>query len=243
MPKMTGLKLCSSCKERKPNKDFSKCSANTDGLQSWCKKCTREKFRNVVQDGKTKQCDTCLKTLGLINFWICSLQSDGLGKTCKDCIKEIELDGTKRVCKWCLEIKPADAFGNGERYKNGKLPHCKSCKTQYVNRWRNHPENKDKCLEHQRSKRRQKKYHLEPGEFERRIEEQDNCCALCGKPFELDKSAKAPRVDHDHSTGKVRGILHSNCNVMIGLAEENTGTLRKAIDYIVKHLPSADASD
>lgn len=39
-------------------------------------------------------------------------------------------------------------------------------------------------------------------------------------------------VDHDHNTGRIRGILCRNCNVAIGYFKENTGNLKSAIAYL-----------
>ena len=38
---------------------------------------------------------------------------------------------------------------------------------------------------------------------------QNNTCAVCGKPF---TSWDRPVLDHDHTTGFIRGALHNSCN-------------------------------
>jgi hypothetical protein len=43
---------------------------------------------------------------------------------------------------------------------------------------------------------------------------QGNCCAICKRPF-----VKTPCVDHDHKTGKVRGLLCNSCNGVLGKVE------------------------
>lgn len=42
-------------------------------------------------------------------------------------------------------------------------------------------------------------------------------------------------IDHNHTTGIVRDVICHNCNVIIGLAKENTSTLEKIIKYIKLH--------
>ena len=63
------------------------------------------------------------------------------------------------------------------------------------------------------------------------FERQDGKCAICGtdKP---DLKGKNFRVDHDHETGKVRGLLCHNCNVSVGLMKESPSLLRKAAEYL-----------
>ena len=60
------------------------------------------------------------------------------------------------------------------------------------------------------------------------IEAQENKCAICGVEF-----TKTPCVDHDHATGKIRGLLCRKHNVMLGCANDNPEVLQKAIDYLI----------
>lgn len=49
----------------------------------------------------------------------------------------------------------------------------------------------------------------------RLLKEQDGKCPLCGK--EIDLSIKGEGViDHDHDTGRIRGLLHRSCNAAEG---------------------------
>lgn len=41
-------------------------------------------------------------------------------------------------------------------------------------------------------------------------------------------------VDHDHQTGKIRGLLCNNCNRAIGLLKDSSDILYKAAKYIEK---------
>jgi hypothetical protein len=42
-------------------------------------------------------------------------------------------------------------------------------------------------------------------------------------------------LDHDHSTGKVRGILCRSCNLLLGHAKESPARLRGAANYLEEH--------
>lgn len=47
---------------------------------------------------------------------------------------------------------------------------------------------------------------------------QGNVCALCKRKF---TAAQIPVLDHDHSTGAIRGVLHRGCNSLLGKWENN----------------------
>lgn len=73
-------------------------------------------------------------------------------------------------------------------------------------------------------------------EYDRLREEQNHRCKICG----TDRAARMHtdyswRVDHCHTTGKVRGLLCHNCNIAMGLLHENTETLNAMIKYIDHH--------
>lgn len=54
---------------------------------------------------------------------------------------------------------------------------------------------------------------------------QNNCCAIC-------KKARKLVVDHDHLTGRVRGLLCKGCNTALGVFGDSTVGLRQAIAYL-----------
>jgi len=58
---------------------------------------------------------------------------------------------------------------------------------------------------------------------------QGNRCAICRADSTPGKNW---HVDHCHGTGKIRGILCHHCNLMIGNARDNVGTLLAAVDYL-----------
>ena len=60
--------------------------------------------------------------------------------------------------------------------------------------------------------------------------EQGNACALCRKPF---TTAQPPCADHRHSRPpEPRGMVHSNCNSLIGFAKESPEICRAAAEYL-----------
>ena len=58
---------------------------------------------------------------------------------------------------------------------------------------------------------------------------QDGKCAICKEEC---KRGRELSVDHCHTTGKVRGLLCSTCNIALGLMEDNIQLLECAINYL-----------
>ncbi len=77
------------------------------------------------------------------------------------------------------------------------------------------------------------KYGLEWDRYIEMLDEQGNRCAICGRHRE--EFNKELVVDHDHETGKVRGLLCYGCNNGIGTLQDDPDILRKAIEYLEKH--------
>ncbi len=71
------------------------------------------------------------------------------------------------------------------------------------------------------------KYGLTPGRYAAMAAAQDHCCAVCGR-----KSPRGLHVDHNHATGKVRGLLCGNCNRALGLLGDSAVVIRKAAAYL-----------
>lgn len=78
-----------------------------------------------------------------------------------------------------------------------------------------------------------KKYGITIDEKERLLVAQNFCCAACNSP---DPGGRLGwHVDHDHQTGKVRGILCQKCNVALGHAKDNKTRLRMLVNYLERH--------
>jgi hypothetical protein len=72
---------------------------------------------------------------------------------------------------------------------------------------------------------RMRKYGLALGEYEQMCQVQQGCCKICGDPSQL-------YIDHCHSTQRVRGLLCSQCNLLLGLAHDSPQLLLSAADYL-----------
>jgi hypothetical protein len=62
------------------------------------------------------------------------------------------------------------------------------------------------------------------------LEAQGNACAICGGEWTNGR----PHVDHDHKTGKVRGLLCGPCNTGIGHLKDDPARLAAAITYLTR---------
>lgn len=95
---------------------------------------------------------------------------------------------------------------------------------------KNHVESRDWGL--------QWKYGISQEDYMIMLEAQKGVCKICSNP-PSSKDHKANRdgmlylhVDHDHSTGKVRGLLCKRCNTGLGGFRDNPSLLAKAALYI-----------
>jgi len=92
--------------------------------------------------------------------------------------------------------------------------------------------NKEKVVASRRRHRLTQDYGITVPEYNLMLEQQNYACALCGKTEQ--EAGRYLCVDHDHATGKVRGLLCLTCNLMIGHANENSELMRKGAAYLEK---------
>lgn len=150
----------------------------------------------------------------------------------------------KTCCK-CNTLKELDCFArNGEyfrtsclechrkseqkRYKRDKKAVLEKQKQNYnpVKKKEYYDKNKDKI----RNCKLKLNYGVTLEQYAKMLVSQDFKCFICNT--HADNHKKAFAVDHCHSSGKVRGLLCSTCNLMLGLAKDNTKTLEQAIAYL-----------
>ena len=131
-----------------------------------------------------------------------------------------------KQCTKCKQHYPANSkfFHKHRNRYDGLDPWCKKCKQKY-----------------HESYYTLKRYKLSTLELKRMLEQQDNRCAICGLDFDYLKEIKEnkvpqlgkPRIDHNHLTGKIRGLLCDECNLVLGKCKDNPLILIKAAKYLV----------
>lgn len=67
---------------------------------------------------------------------------------------------------------------------------------------------------------------MQSGEYDRVLLDQKGLCPICGDPV------VEPCIDHDHETGKRRGILCRKHNALLGMANDNLEILKNAVAYL-----------
>jgi hypothetical protein len=91
------------------------------------------------------------------------------------------------------------------------------------------PRNRNKTYEEQRGTRI-RSYGITVEDYEQMLESQGGGCYICG----ASPSVRALDIDHDHRTGKVRGLLCSNHNRALGLLGDDPDLLLAAHTYLVR---------
>ncbi len=77
------------------------------------------------------------------------------------------------------------------------------------------------------------RYGLSLKGFDDLVAQQSNSCAVCGDSMEK------PYVDHNHRSGRIRGLLCYRCNTGLGFMRENTRILLAAVEYLTLHKSDA----
>ena len=77
------------------------------------------------------------------------------------------------------------------------------------------------------------KYGVGLEDYDSMLTKQLGGCAICGKH----PSNSRLHIDHNHSTGKVRGLLCRKCNLALGLLADNPIIIKKMLQYILRDMP------
>lgn len=155
-----------------------------------------------------------------------------------------------RICKVCGEPKDIDCFKNGKSGKTVKT--CRSCRNEINRNYRQENNDAQKAYDKERYQaqkvRRVKyareyrkkypertratnwkvKYGITPEEFYAKLNEQNNCCAICHR--DMDEYGKIFCVDHNHDTGEIRGLLCDPCNYGLGFYEKHKNEYEKYLN-------------
>jgi hypothetical protein len=141
------------------------------------------------------------------------------------------------VIKSCTKCKIEKDISNFN-FRGGTQKHlyksrCKECLNDFNQEWRkDNPEKvrvyraKDPWTLHKRTKR----LGMTVEEFWNMYESQKGKCVICLQDIAAENSA----IDHNHTTGRIRGILCKSCNRGIGLLKDNSQVLNRASNYLLE---------
>ena len=142
-----------------------------------------------------------------------------------------------KVCKKCGELKPLSEYSHKrpKGRKPGLQPRCKACCLVDTKQWR-----ENQSIDRIKDLYLQRTYGVTIQWYQDTLALNNNTCPLCGKAFlfQGDLCGDSPVVDHDHKTGKVRGILCNECNRGLGYFHDNPAALLNAASYITENIES-----
>ena len=125
-----------------------------------------------------------------------------------------------KKCSHCKSDKPISEF-----YFHWKrcvwTSKCKECRNLSSERWRNSHKEEIQI----------RRYNLTNKEYLNLFNQQEGKCAICNTPqIELKRKLV---IDHDHETGKIRGLLCMKCNHGLGQFNDNPLIIKKALKYLL----------
>lgn len=144
-------------------------------------------------------------------------------KQCGQCGKDYKVQCASRLerSKYCSKKCRLERLGRSYNYKDKT---CISCSGTYTPTG----PNQRFCLSCGGTESKwatvYARYGITKFDWEDMYEAQDEKCALC--------LSKATEIDHDHKTGRVRGLLCFSCNVALHKIDENISWANKAIEYV-----------
>jgi hypothetical protein len=186
-----------------------------------------------TQTDKPLRCSACKETKARCCFGINRRRSNGLQTECRECRKKKNSQSAEqrdarraalrsvsfeKVCSTCRKLKSQGEYTNHAGMRDGLFNECNECKA---------------------SRQRRNKYSLTKDRFEEM--RATGVCQMpgCGEPLEW---AKTARIDHCHTTGKVREVLCHRCNVMLGYVQKTPHLLQPMLNYIAKHKADNEAA-
>jgi hypothetical protein len=119
-----------------------------------------------------------------------------------------------KSCSKCRAVKPLDDFHRSKSGPQGRHSHCKACYK---------PTRPNAVV--RRTQNLRARYGLTPADVESILQKQAGGCALCSTPL------ARFHVDHNHLTGRVRGLLCHRCNIVIG-GWDNPDFRTRALAYM-----------
>lgn len=151
-----------------------------------------------------------------------------------------------RICKRCEIGRPIVDFHVAKGCHDDRRPVCKFCIRKYQKK-RYPTVAKVRCAKQREYNARNplanrrgnlmKSYGITLEQYNIMFESQGGVCLICGCPEIIKRKGKIKNlaVDHNHITGKVRGLLCQKCNQALGLLNENPVVIKSLLEYITNN--------
>jgi hypothetical protein len=189
------------------------CSNKIDNDHTFCSDCrrkARDKYKSKIYPNGIKRCLDCKCEIPIKNT--------RTPNRCPNCLLKYRNEWTRRYYASHPEAKKRIQKYDKERYAN----------------------NRDKIREQKRETSIFRLYGISYNEFISIFHYQNGKCAICGlKLPDIDNSTKTRKntfIDHNHTTGKIRGILCPNCNFGLGNFKDDINILENAIQYLANNM-------
>jgi len=126
-----------------------------------------------------------------------------------------------------LEGQRRRRAANPEREREQNRQNAKLFRSRHPERLKEYArKHREKNPGYHRKRHLQRYYDMTIEQYDAMVKEQDGKCRTCGT------EPKRLFVDHDHKTGKVRGLLCSKCNTALGYANDDPALLRRLAEYL-----------
>lgn len=134
-----------------------------------------------------------------------------------------------KTCRACNTEKPLSEFHRESRTSDGRRGSCKSCMNAIrMSRYYDNPSKSKACNKRRNLIRAAAKQGISENLLVVISREREKSCWICkGK-----KPEKTLHMDHDHKTGKFRGLICYNCNLAIGYLKDDPDLLRRVAAYL-----------
>ena len=130
-----------------------------------------------------------------------------------------------KVCSKCGTEKPLEDFYRNVARRGGRSYQCKECELSAKKERYSPEENANIKLK--------SNYGITLEDYDRMLEDQGGCCKVCGTS-EPGSGKGRFAVDHNHNTGKIRGLLCSHCNTGLGKFKDSPDLLEAAKEYLLE---------
>lgn len=154
-------------------------------------------------------------------------------------MSDLQLVMETKACRDCHEVKSLGDFYYHAQTRDRLWATCKMCVNGRQAIYRKTPRGLIANRRRSATYQRRTRYGLTTDAYQSMLAGQLGLCASCEQPetsrTKTGDSVKSLSVDHDHETGKVRGLLCDRCNNLLGRAQDDPVILEAAARYLRRH--------